>query len=594
MASNSLLPRKRMAGDFNLADDIWEYVLSKLLNETSKENVEHDRNCYLGTLSLVSKNLLSVTNDLIYSLTISDPSSSPSRIFHRFRNLTSLDLSRFRGDLNLLLLRVSRSCSLSRLTFLNLSNHPTFPASGLRNFVEKTKLPLTSLICSNIGSPLNQTDLLFIADSFPFLQQLDISFPKGITSGGDNDGCNKALQVLTQKLPKLLKVNLSGNFYINNSLLFELCMNCELLEEVVLLECPLLTHDGIASAISQRPSLTSISVNSFMEARDRNKVTSYFIDSLVSLKLLTHLDLSFSCITDQLLFTLADQALPLNNLVLQGCCEYTYTGISYFLSKSQFLQHLDLQNAEFLNDQLFLELCVFLGDLVSINLNHCYLLTNSALFALLRNSPRLSEIRMELTQIGLGSITPVDLVVYHQVKSLHLAYNSHLQDKNINAFSFMFPNMELLDLKSCSGISECIGEVLKRCPKLRHLNLAFCPHVELPWVNFKAPKLEVLNLSLSRIDDVTMRTISRICPRLQQLDLESCYNVTEKGVKLVVENCTHLREINLRQCRKVNVSTNVVAWMIFSRPSLRKITAPPHFRTCDNDKKQLFGQCHVC
>lgn len=136
--------------------------------------------------------------------------------------------------------------------------------------------------------------------------------------------------------------------------------------------------------------------------------------------------------------------------------------------------------------------------------------------------------------------------------------------------------------------------MLKRCPNLRHLNLAFCPYINLPWINIKTPKLEVLNLSLSRIDNVVMYAISKISPRLQKLDLERCYGITEKGVKLVVENCTHLREINLRYCRKV--STNNVDWMIFLRPSLSIITALPHFRSrpINYNRKLLFGRCLVC
>ncbi|PNX71117.1 putative F-box/LRR protein [Trifolium pratense] len=154
-------------------------------------------------------------------------------------------------------------------------------------------------------------------------------------------------------------------------------------------------------------------------------------------------------------------------------------------------------------------------------------MSNSALFAILRNSPLLSEIRMESTGIGIGSIPWLDLVIYHQ-------------------------------LNSCCGISEdIISEVLKKCPKIRRLNLAFFPQ-----------------------------------PKLQQLDLERCYGITEKGVRLLVEKCTHLREINLRYC--CELSTNFVAWMIFSRPSLRKIMAPPHFRACDDDGKLLFRRCLVC
>ncbi|KEH28637.1 putative leucine-rich repeat domain, L domain-containing protein [Medicago truncatula] len=126
----------------------------------------------------------------------------------------------------------------------------------------------------------------------------------------------------------------------------------------------------------------------------------------------------------------------------------------------------------------------------------------------------------------------------------------------------------------CTGISdEGICEVL-RCCKIRHLNLAHSfIEGKLLGLNFEIPKLEVLNLSHTNINDETLNVISKNCRGLLQLLLEQCnYYVTEKGVKHVGENCLQLREINLKGCLKVD--HDVVASLVFSRPSLRKITAP--------------------
>jgi F-box/leucine-rich repeat protein 2/20 len=453
---------------------------------------------------------------------------------------------------------------------------------------------LTSLICSNIAS-LKFTDITSIADSFPFLQHLDLSFPGGGEGVSDGRDYDNAMNLLAQKLSKLRSVNLSGNFYIDNSSFLQLCINCEFLQEVLISRCPFITHAGIAEAIHHRPTLNSLSVTNFKEGLELENVDSYFIDSLTCLKRLTCLDFSFSCITDLMFKAIALEALPLTKLVLQDSYNYTYSGISYLLSNCPSLQHLDLQGANFLNDQLFNQLCAFLPGLVSINVSSCHKLTNSSFFALLTNCPLLADIRMESTDIGLGP-TPsvvVDLVVYPQVKSLHLAYNSHLQDNLINIFAFIFPNMQLIDFSFCPHVFQHrIALLLKKCPKIAHLKFAGFPHAKLSSINFEASNLmEVLNLSHSRIDDEGLYQISKICPQLMQLDLEHCYYVTEKGVRLAIENCTRLREINLQHCRKV--STDIVSWMIFSRPSLRKITAPPHFRPRDCDRKLLFERCLV-
>jgi F-box/leucine-rich repeat protein 2/20 len=316
----------------------------------------------------------------------------------------------------------------------------------------------------------------------------------------------------------------------------------------------------------------------------------------VSLKGLTSIDFSFSHISDELLTSIAMGGLPLRRLVLQSCPGYSYVGIFFLLSKCQSIQHLDIQRTEFLNDDHVVKLSLFLGGLVSINLSGNRNLTNLALLALVRNCPSLSEIKMEHTTIGEKSIensnSLVDFVVNPRIKSLHLACNSFLRDESIKNFASIFPNLQLLDLNNCYDISEeGINQILRRCCNIRHLNLSFCLEVKLHGMNFEAPKLKVLNLSYTSVDDETLYVISKNCPGLLQLLLESCNNVTNKGVKHVFENCTQLREIDLGYCYKVFV--NFVT-LVFSRPSLRKITAPPHYHL--NDIKGLLSRlgCLIC
>ncbi|MCH88688.1 F-box/LRR-repeat protein [Trifolium medium] len=112
-------------------------------------------------------------------------------------------------------------------------------------------------------------------------------------------------------------------------------------------------------------------------------------------------------------------------------------------------------------------------------------------------------------------------------------------------FSSIFPNLQLLDLKSCRSISKGIGQVLRKCSKIRHLNLAGCSRVKLLGLTFVVLKLEVLNLSNTNVDDETLHVISKNCCGLFQLFLRNCSGVTEKGVNHVVDNCTQLRKIML-------------------------------------------------
>ncbi|CAJ2638702.1 unnamed protein product [Trifolium pratense] len=531
MASSSELNRRKtIHADLYLPLECWECVISFLI----------DHNPSLESLSLVSKQFLFITNRLRLSFTICHQTFPFLPIlFRRFTNLTSLNLSRFCGDLNRLLHKICRFPL--KLTSLNLSNQDMIPANGLRAF-SKNITTLTSLTCSNM-SFICSSDISLISDCFPLLEVLDLSDP---------DHCEfDASEPLLFTLFKLRKVNLSFHHYIDDKLIFRLFKNCKLLEEAIMLDSYGVTFDGIASALRQRPALRSLSFsNTWGQANEvygESYITSQFIASLVSLKYLTCLDLLSSNISDELLFSIANEGLPLMRLVLQNCAGYSYSGIFYFLSKCQHCQHLDLQNAAFLTDKHVVELSLFLGDLVSINLSHCSLLTISAFFALIKSYPSLSDIKMEHTSIGKRSLESskslMDFTSRPQVKYLRLAHNPWLTDENIIMFASISPNLLLFDLSGCCGIEEGVAQVLRMCCNIRHLNLSRCSRVKLFEINFKVPKLEVLNLSYTNVDDETLYVISKSFSGLLQLLLEYCNNVTEMGVKHVVENCRQLRLI---------------------------------------------------
>ncbi|KEH36045.1 putative leucine-rich repeat domain, L domain-containing protein [Medicago truncatula] len=155
-----------------------------------------------------------------------------------------------------------------------------------------------------------------------------------------------------------------------------------------------------------------------------------------------------------------------------------------------------------------------------------------------------------------------------------------------------FPDLQSLGFKYCHGIcNKGIGCVLWRCCNIRHLNFTGCSRVKLHGMNFEVLKLEVLNLSHTRVDDEKLYVISKSCRGLLQLSLESCLYVTQKGVKHVVENCTQLRVINLRYCYKVHA--DFVASIVFSRSSLRKIFVPFSYHFKDRER-ELFSRHHGC
>ncbi|RHN58486.1 putative leucine-rich repeat domain, L domain-containing protein [Medicago truncatula] len=293
-------------------------------------------------------------------------------------------------------------------------------------------------------------------------------------------------------LENLRKIDLSGNHLTTDKSLLSLCQNCRSLEEILFFQCFKISQVGIASAIRMMPSLASISFNIEKKRRHGPGLTPLpinldLIDSFVSLKRLKAIDLSNSFISDEFLISVAKGAVEcLKKLVLQDCCNFTFSGIFYVLSKCQYVQCLDFRKADFLTDQCINKFSIFLHNLTSINLSGCCQLTNSTFFILTRNCPLLSEIKMERTYIGVegkeDSNSMLDFFVNHQVKAVYVGDNM----------------LQLLDFNACEGISgECIIEVKKRCYEIRHLNLAYTG-IEKFEINFEVSQLKVLNLSGSK------------------------------------------------------------------------------------------------
>ncbi|KAL5574502.1 hypothetical protein UlMin_016201 [Ulmus minor] len=549
---------------------------------------------HFASISLVCKRFLKITNHLVETLNVSQPTVPVlPQLLHRFRNLTTINLSDFRGEIDDLLSQIAES-GLD-LHALDVSKQKDFPSHGLRILGSKLK-NLKYLNCSQIYS-LKDKDLDSIAQIFPSLEELDVSYPGvrfHITGDLDSEFFSKPITddgfcQLSMKLKGLSKINLAGSHFITNKSLQFLSTNCVQLSEIVIGHCNYVNEEGINLVTHRCANLNSISVSGIRFS----VVSSIFDDPLACTKALSTVDFSDSDVSDELLCSMAKACLPLKKLILNNSGSFTVNGIVFLLSKNQILQYLDLGQVEFLTDETMFEISKFLPSVTFIDLSLCNELTEVTLFNLIRNCPMLDEIIMIDTNLG-GKEFTSDFVVNPRVKSLKLAVNFCLGNESVKKIAAACPNLELLDLDYCEDITEeAIVEVLRRCHEMRHLSVNYCKGMRNFLIDFELPKLEVICANQSSIDDEGLALIGKNCRNLLQLDLFGCEEVTEKGVKEVVQNCRALKEINLKCCDQVSVDT--IAWMVFSSPSLRRIIPPCGFVPTESQKNfYLRHGCLVC
>ncbi|MED6184393.1 hypothetical protein PIB30_047082 [Stylosanthes scabra] len=299
-------------------------------------------------------------------------------------------------------------------------------------------------------------DLVLIAECFPNLEEIHVTFTSVYSE------TDLQVKALTSGLKKLRKVYLSGSYILQDSSIFTLCQNCVSLEALVVHQTGSLSE--IANAIRERPQLRSL------EARG-GILTLELINTLVSLKCLTCLHLSGSSISDEALCALADEVLPLRELSLWGCSGYQYSGISCLLRKCNNLQHLDLQDTEFLNDECVIELSLLLGNLNVVKLGGNANLTDLSLFAIMRNCPLITEISMERNSVGKQKVEEDCLVVNSHVKFLYLARNYCLNDESVKMIASVCPNLEIIDLTNCKRVSKGVIDILQRCCNIQRMDM---------------------------------------------------------------------------------------------------------------------------
>ncbi|XP_013451242.2 F-box/LRR-repeat protein 4 [Medicago truncatula] len=301
---------------------------------------------------------------------------------------------------------------------------------------------------------------------------------------------------LLSKCRCIQHLNLKYARFLNDQHVAELSLFLAGLKSINLSSCNHLTESALFSLVRSCPLLSDIK----MERTNIGKESAVSSNSLRD----------FVVVNPQL-----------KSLCLARCEHLKDENIILFASIFPTLELLDLRFSDQISEEL-------------------------SLFSLVKNCPSLSEIKMEDTDIGKENVenndSMMDIGIYPQLKSLYLGDNLWLSVQKIIMFASSIPSLQLLDLNDCD-LSDGIWQFVRRFDMITHLNLASCTDVNKFKMNFVLPKLQVLDLADTGVDDETVYAISKSCPGLLELLLKYCYYVTEKGVKHVVENCKQLRKI---------------------------------------------------
>ncbi|KAK2421838.1 F-box/LRR-repeat protein [Trifolium repens] len=396
--------------NFDLPDNCWEHIFTFLNDEDDKDN-----RCCLKSVSVVSKQFLSITNLLRSSFTIKE-SSGPilAAIFDRFPNITSLSFSPLLcGDLDAILSEISCYFPALNITSLNLINQLYIPVDGLRAFSEKIK-SLTCLDCSHMNS-IRVTDMSLIAECFPLLEELYLHNIAIFHCSMLND--HGGIETLSLALSKLRKIDLSGHTYMNDQSLFHLFNNCKLLEEAIIFDCFGITNAGIGSALGvSRPTFKSLSLTNYFDncstllaivirscpSLSDIKIehrgsweTNYVDNSLMNFNVVSSDQLKSLCLAGNT--WLNDQSLAymnfpnLQKLDLSHCYQISEEGICQLLRTCSKIRHLNLSHTQ-VDDETLYVISKSCRGLLQLSLEDCYFVTEKGVNHVVENCTQLKEI----------------------------------------------------------------------------------------------------------------------------------------------------------------------------------------------------------
>lgn len=541
----------------------WEELPDQCWDEVFRRLVSAD----VESVSFVCKEFLRISSTVRTSLSITNGLTPLclGSLLRRFTFLKSIDLSSFRGDPSSFLRQIAE-CS-SPLERLDLSNQESLRFGGLREMGSKFG-DLKVLVLSNIRL-LEDADLVTIAECFPKLEELDISYPgQSDLARVTDDG----ISALSRKLPRLSRINLSGNPCLSDQSLVVLSMNCRSLKEIKLGDCDSITGRGIASLIVNRPHLVRLALNYMREeAIFREKL----VDSFGHAKGFVSLDFAGSFIWDKLLKSVAEADIPLKRLVLSCALGFSFDGIQMIMLRRQDIEVLDLEAVHFLTDHDMSVICKHLRSLTHINISHCSKLSMTTLYSLMTQCPFLKAIKMGKANLKEDDPNGTDIVVKSQVRSLRIPSNGKLTDECLKKIGRMCPNLQYLDVSDCLKITgDSISGVLKSCPEICYLKISGLRNIRNICIDFELPRLEVLQAEGLKLNEEQLAAFISRCCHLKNLNLMDCVHLSNEGVEKVMENCNTLREINLWSCKNIHDDLPFLILMVTLRPSLRRIVLP--------------------
>lgn len=312
--------------------------------------------------------------------------------------------------------------------------------------------------------------------------------------------------------------------------------NCSQLQRISLKHCKV-QSDALQVIMSLCPQLREL---------DLTNADVRIIGPLLSSRL-TALTLSMSkLVDDDTIIAVATACTNLRILMLDHCHKCTRVSVDAIATNLPQLQQLGLLGWRDLPDQSITSLVASCTDLRGIHFANSDMLSSGGIFALAAHCQRLELFSLNCCE----QVTVAAFVAL--VSSCPAMHYLRIDTANeiFAALSAYCPSLSTLII--CPDImghmpgipGELVARLLRNCPSLHHLSISqFSP---LPSCEGLVSSVEILHLSWAPArDDEQVSSLVRLCPRLRELHLEHCWQVSDATILLLAECCPLLQAVSL-------------------------------------------------
>ncbi|KAI6645638.1 F-box/LRR-repeat protein 20-like [Oopsacas minuta] len=153
-----------------------------------------------------------------------------------------------------------------------------------------------------------------------------------------------------------------------------------------------------------------------------------------------------------------------------------------------------------------------------------------------------------------------------------------------------------LSLRWCKNVEDdSLRSLTKYCPNLEELDLNGCIAITDSagvYLSERCRKLKKLDIrSCTRITDITLSQLGQGCPLLENVSLSYCSQITNKGLYRLTQNCVNITNLHLDYC--ANIDDVGLTHIANNCPRLHTLSVTFCMRVGDTGVREISQKCEI-